>query len=122
MSDTYWDIINESIVSGDSASWSFTFKVNGVSVDITTWDVYFKATAPWTTDVITILPAAMVKSKSGTGLVTDTVSIPFATGDTDIDPGFYDLQITSERTTGSGNIDTLFKGTLTIATDIEAGI
>ena len=121
MADTYWDIINESIVSGDSRALSFTWHERGVAVDVSSWDVYFKAVAPWTTDVITILPAAMVFSDSGTG-VTDTFSIPFATTDTDVDPGFYDLQVTAERTTSSGNIDTLFKGTLTIEVDNEDGV
>ena len=119
MSDTYWDNINESVVSGDSKSWSFTFAEDGVAVDVSAWDVYYKAKESWTTDVITILPAAMTFSDSGTG-VTDTFTIPFATTDTDITPGFYRHQITVDR--GTGNIDTLFKGTLTIVIDDEDGV
>jgi hypothetical protein len=107
------------IVAGDNHSFSLTMKtLAGAPVNVSAWDVYYKAEARDTnnTDTISVAPAAVTFSDSGTGTV-DTFTIPLSASDTTVAKGFYDHEIAIKR---QGLIETLTKGTLSVLKRLTA--
>jgi hypothetical protein len=101
------------IVAGDDHSISLTMKTAaGAPVNVSAWDVYYKAEARDTnnTDTISVAPAAVTVSDSGTGTV-DTFTIPLSDTDTTVAKGFYDQEIAIKR---SALVETIAKGTLNV--------
>jgi len=100
------------IVQGDQRSYTVGpwVSTTGAPVDVSTWDVYFKAESIKTTDTIVIAPAAVIFKDSGSGTV-DTFEIPMSESQTNIDPGYYRQEIAVDR---GGVVNTIAKGTLTI--------
>ena len=112
--EKHWDIVDLEIAVDEVLSHSFTLtdRDTGLPVDISAWDIYYKAAASWTADTIAIAPADIVKSNSGLG-VLDTFTVPFEATDTDIDAGRYQHDIAVD--TGSEEL-VILKGTLTAYT------
>ena len=114
----YFDF-NLEVVSGDDQTISMTFKTSaGAAVDVSAWDVYYKAAAidSANSDTITVAPADISAYDSGTG-TTDTISIPLTDTITAITPGFYSQEIAILRST---LVETIAKGTLTITDRLTA--
>jgi len=112
--DSYYFNINEEIVQDNDRTITMTWDENGTAVDVSSWEVYFKAKASWTSDTIVVLPAAVTTLDSGTGTV-DTFVIELTGTHTNVDPGFYDCEITIDR---GGNVDTVAMGSITITARI----
>lgn len=107
------------VVQGDDQDISLTWAtVSGTPVDVSAWDVYYKAehNDPSITDTITVAPAAVTFSDSGTGTV-DTFTISLTDTITTVDPGHYIQEIAIAR---SGLVETVARGTLTITERLTA--
>jgi len=107
----YFFNLDAIIVQGDQRSYTLTWTdSSGTAVDVSAWDVYFKAESTKTTDTLVVAPVSVVFSDSGSG-TTDTFEVPFSEAQTDIEPGYYKQEISVDR---GNNINTVAKGTLTI--------
>ncbi len=107
----YFDF-NLEVVAGDDQSVRFQWAdASGDPVDVSDWDVYYKATSDSTTDTLTVAPGQVTFSDSGSG-TTDTFTILLPNSSTDIDDGFYTQEIAVVR--DGSTIETIARGTLTI--------
>ena len=114
----YFDF-NLEVVAGDDQTISMTFKTSaGAAVDVSAWDVYYKAEAidSANSDTVAVAPAAVSKRDSGTGTV-DTIDIALTDVATAINSGFYTQEVAIAR---SGLVETIAKGTLTITDRLTA--
>lgn len=114
----YFDF-NLEVVAGDDHTISMTWKTAaGAAVDVSGWSVYYKAESSDSavSDTITVAPAAVTYSDSGTGTV-DTFNIPLVNTATDITAGFYKQEVAVLRST---LIETVAKGTLTVTERLTA--
>ena len=105
------------VVAGNDQPISLTLATSsGTPVDVSSWDVYYKAEAvdANNTYTITVAPAAVTVSDSGTGTV-DTFTIKLIDTATDVTPGHYRQEIKIVR---SGEVETIAMGTLTITEKI----
>lgn len=110
----YWYESDFSVVRGDDETVTQTWALaNATPVDISSWVFAFEANeidSTGTPGNIVVADGAMTKSNSGKG-VTDTVSIPLSSSDTDVDEGRYAYDISA--TIGSDKT-TVGRGTLTV--------
>jgi len=110
----YWASRDIEVVRQDDLSLSYvvTDGDTGLPIDVTNWDVYFKAAASsgHSTDTIVVAPGSVTKSNSGTG-TTDTFTIILTSTLTDVDYGRYIFDIAVD--TGSEE-KVLKRGTLTV--------
>jgi len=83
--------IDLEIAVGEDSYVTITFMdLTGDPEDISADSFYFAAIATWSSDTLSVAPAAFTKSCSGLGLgVIDTISMKISDTDSDIAPGFY---------------------------------
>ena len=98
--EKHWAERDLHAVEGETISFDFTFFVpsTGQPLDISGMTFRFAAGADWTTDTITVADGAMTKSNSGLGII-DTVTIPFADTDLEVDPGRYQYDLAADSGT-----------------------
>ena len=81
--------IDLEIAVGEDSYVTITFMDStGDPADISADSFYFAAVATWSTDTLSVAPAAFTKSSSGLGVI-DTISMKISDTDSDIAPGFY---------------------------------
>ena len=91
----YWADRDEEMFIQDDLAFSYTYALkNGTAVDVSTWDVYYKAVAAGahSTDTITVAPSSVVKSDSGSG-TTDTFTIDINELISAVDIGRYNYDV-----------------------------
>ncbi len=109
----YWAETDIELVRGDDFTLTQVWKLNGASVNISSWTFAFEAneisTRASTPGNITVADGAMTKSASSA--IVDTLTIPLSDTDTDVNEGRYKYDITA--TVGTDTV-TVFRGTLTV--------